>query len=350
MTVEELIESIDVDQNLDADKKAELAESVNRSLKEKIDESYRKGLKKGKEDVLTETVTQIKEAKEKAFKDGVEQTLTEMEQSIKEAEKLAHDSGIKTALDAAEGEASSYDKEVKAALLEFSEVLDRYLELTVQKSELDTTEKVTDQMTEALNDFLEEKVQDLIPESLIIDYDRAQRLEKVFNTFKNALVLEESDVQNKIKELNESALRDVERAKTTLIAESERRIAAEQKLAKTNATLLLVEKLEGLPSYERGILKKKFAGASYELINESFDKAYDNLKGNLDAKAEKNKVVISEALAMEAITEDEEQFVTKTQKTNTKQVIKESTVEPKANIDPAMARYVDVIERSTGRK
>lgn len=345
MTVEELIESIDVDQNLDADKKAELAESVNRSLKEKIEESYRKGLKKGKDEVLTETVTQIKEAKEKAFKDGVEQTLTEMEASIKEAEKLAHDSGIKTALDAAEGEASEYDKEVKAALLEFSDVLDKYLELTLNKSELDTTEKVTDQMTEALNDFLDEKVQDLIPESLIIDYDRAQRLEKVFNTFKQALVLEESDVQSKIKELNESALREVEKAKATLISESERRIAAEQKLARTNAALLLVEKLEGIPAYERGILKKKFAGASCELINESFDKAYDNVKGNLDAKAEKNKVVISES--MEAIMEsDEQEFVQKTQKTNTKQIVKESTAEQKPNISPEMAQYVSLIERS----
>lgn len=346
MTVEELIESIDVDQNLDADKKAELAESVNRSLKEKIEESYRKGLKKGKDEVLTETVTQIKEAKEKAFKDGVEQTLTEMEQSIKEAEKMAHDSGIKTALDAAEGEASEYDKEVKAALLEFSDVLDRYLELTLQNTELNTTEKVTDQMTEALNDFLDEKVQDLIPESLIIDYDRAQRLEKVFNTFKSALVLEESDVQSKIKELNESALREVEKAKSTLIAESERRIAAEQKLARTNAALLLVEKLEGIPAYERGILKKKFAGASCELINESFDKAYDNVKGNLDAKAEKNKVVVSES--MEAIMESDEEVVQKTQKTNTnKQLVKESAVEQKVSVSPEMARYADLITRST---
>lgn len=346
MTVEELIEAIDVDQNLDADKKAELAESVNRSLKEKIEESYRKGLKKGKEEVLSETVTQIKEAKEKAFKDGVEQTLTEMEASIKEAEKLAHDAGIKTALDAAEGEASEYDKEVKAALLEFSDVLDKYLELTLQKSELETTEKVTEQMTEALNDYLDEKIQDLIPESLIIDYDRAQRLEKVFNTFKQALVLEESDVQNKIKELNESALREVEKAKATLIAESERRIAAEQKLARTNAALLLVEKLEGIPAYERGILKKKFAGASCELINESFDKVYDTLKGNLDAKAEKNKVVISESV--EAIMESEEEFVQKTQKTNTKQVIKESTVATdKKAIDPVMAGYAELVNRST---
>lgn len=308
MDIKELIKSIDTEGVIDKDQMEALIKNAEDSILEKCNAARAEGKKEGKEEALKEADALVKEAEKCGYEKGVKATLAETEEVSKAAEKNGYEAGVKCSLDEAEKLAEEYDNEVKEAVKELAEAFDQYAETSVTDKVKEAEEAITDKVVESLDEYLKTYVKEVIPESIVIDYDRIQKLESKFQILKESLMIDDEVIQKKVDQLDESAMKEVEKAKKMLADEVQKRIVVEHKMEEQAAKLLLVEKLQDIPTYEKNILNRKFAGCTVKEINESFDDAYAKIKGDLINETEKSKVaqtVVTETEKKDLVTESE---------------------------------------------
>ena len=197
----------------------------------------------------------------------------------------------------------------------------------IKETEDETTEKVVESLDKYINTYISE----VIPESVVIDYDRIQQLEKTFSVLKESLLVTDIDVQKKMKQLDESTSAELEKTRKLLKEEVQKRIILENSVNSQESKNLLTEKLMDLPAYERKILKKKFSNSSAKEINESFDDALENIRKDLISECENSSV--NETVVTETIDSS---------KANDK------TSEVRAPVvDPMMAKYAELARRNS---
>jgi hypothetical protein len=331
MDIKELIKSIDTEGILDAETVDTLVKTAEESIAAKCALAKEEGKKEAKDEAVKEATAQIQEAEKTAYKKGVEATLTETEVIVKEAEKSGYEAGVKVALQEAEALANQYDEQVKEAVKELAETYDKYVDINTATKIKETEDAVTDKVVESLDNYLKTYINEVIPESIVVDYDRIQRLEKTFQVLKESLLITDPIVEAKVKELNESVTKDLAKAQEALKKEVQNRIIVENKMNEQEARLLLTEKLSDLPAYEKKILKNKFSSSTVKEINESFEDALTKIKDELILENEKSKVTET------IVTEAEEKVATVPAKTDT--VVTESKVQP---INSQMAKYAEL--------
>lgn len=333
MDIKDLIKAIDPEGILDKDQVAEVVKNAEESIADKVKNARDEGKAEGKKEAKDEAFKEIEEAKKCAYESAVSATLKETEELIKTAEKTGFEAGVTEALKQAESLAEEYDTQVQEAVKELAEAYDQYVDINTVKKIKETEEEVTDRVVESLDKYLVTYVKEVIPESVVIDYDRIQKLEKTFQVLKESLIITDADVQAKIKQLDESSAIELTKSREALKAEVQKRIVAESKMCDQEATILLNEKIVDLPIYEKNILKKKFSGKSVKEINESFDTELGRIHDELISETEKSKVVetvINESEIKEKLPKKEE-------------VVTESKNTPTANIQ--MARYAELAGR-----
>lgn len=334
MDIKELIKSIDTDGILDKETVDTLVATAEKSIADKCAAAKAEGKKEAKEESVKEAAAQAQEAEKTGYKKGVEATLSETEEIVKEAEKAGYEAGVKVALDEAEALANEYDTQVKEAIKELAEAYDKYVDINTATKVKETEDAVTDKVVESLDSYLKTYINEVIPESVVIDYDRIQRLEKTFQVLKESLLVTDAVVEAKVLELNESANKELKKTQEAFKKEVQARIIVESKMKDQEARILLTEKLSDLPAYEKKILKSKFTGATLREINESFDDTLAKIKNELITESDKAKVT--------------ETIVTEAEVKETKEVqmpvVAESTAKP-ATGGTLMAKYAELAGR-----
>jgi hypothetical protein len=334
MDIKDLIKAIDTDGILDKATVNELVEKAEQSICDKVKAAKEEGKAEGKKEAANEAEAKIQEAEKCGYKKGVEATLTETEDIIKEAEKSGYEAGVKAALDEAEVLATKYDDEIKEAVKELAEAYDEHVELNTEARIKKTEDEVKEKVVESLDNYLNTYISEVIPESVVIDYDRIQKLEKTFEVLKESLLIADPVVEAKVKELNESVNKELEKTQAALKKEVQSRIIVENKLNEQEARILLTEKLSDLPAYEKKILKRKFSGSTVREINESFDDALAKIKDELIAESTKSKVTET------IVTESDSATTDKSEKVD--EVVVESA---KPTLSPLMAKYAELAGR-----
>lgn len=280
-----ILESIDPDNILTAEVREQLSESAEALINQKLDEKT----------LALETELKAKfeaeqgAACEAAEKSGYDKAKTELDEEtdskISEAEKNGFEAGVKEAISKAEVAASEYDESLKTAVLKLGEILETYVNLLVDSSVKTTKETVENRVVEAVDSWMTSQINEMYPSDLIINYERMVKLETIFESLKDILVIEDSNVQKAVSKVQESANDELKKAKLVLEQESQRRIVAERKAEEATAKALLCEKLEDLPVYERDILKKRFESCGTKEINESFDAEHAKIKRTLQVES-----------------------------------------------------------------
>lgn len=332
MDIKDLIKAIDTEGVIDKEQMDVLVKNAEDSILAKCAEAKEAGKKEGKEEALKEAETLVKEAEKAGYEKGVKTALEEAEEVVKEAEKAGYEAGVKTALEEAEALADKYDQELQEAFKEFCEAQDEFVDKDMAVKVKETEDAVTDKVVESLDQYLTTYVKEVIPESVVIDYDRIQKLEKTFQVLKESLLVTDEDVQKKMKQLDESVSKELDKTRTALQAEVQKRIVVEHKLNEQDARILLNEKTKDLPAYEKKMLTKKFSGSSVKEINESFDDTLNKIKGDLITETEKTKVTET------VVTEAE----VKASKVKKEEVVTEAV---KDTVDPRMAQYANLASR-----
>lgn len=153
-----------------------------------------------------------------------------------------------------------------------------------------------------VNDYLDLYVESVLPKKTIVDYDRMRKLEKIHESLKDALLVTEDSVADKIEALEESYKAKVSKCETEVakmqvkLNESmKNELKMKKRLDAVKAVELLEAKTKDLPSFEARQVKKHLKEATAPEIEKNFEKTLESVrKGMKEADEEMEKTVESE--------------------------------------------------------
>lgn len=168
----------------------------------------------------------------------------------------------------------------------------------------------------AVNGYITSAVKEALPEKEIVNYDRLNKLESVFESLKDTLLVNDASVEAKRKELTESyaaETKDLTEKITQLEKKLNESMAREQstaaKLEQKNAKELLESKTKDLPLFEAQQVKRRLAGATCVEIEKNYKKLLESVREEMkEACKEEEKTLeeeISDIIAKESESKKE---------------------------------------------
>ena len=198
---------------------------------------------------------------------------------------------------------------------EYREVFESIMANTRRNAELasaiqDKITQVNEQkkMAAHVDGFLDLYVESVLPKKTIVDYDRMQKLERIHESLKDALVLSEDDVSEKKDALEQEykvkkskCETEVAKAKAELNESMKQARKLKAELDKAQAKLMLESKTKDLPSYEARKVKKQLKEATAPEIEKKFKKTLESVRKDMKSDDEDAAVneEIDEILAKE---------------------------------------------------
>lgn len=177
------------------------------------------------------------------------------------------------------------DKQYKQVFESFMQHQAENAELAARLQKKITSINEANKLARKVNNYLDLYVESVLPKKTIVDYDRMQKLEKIHESLKNMLVVDEDAVQQKKEELTESFNKD-KKALETRIAKLQAKLnesmAKTQKLNSKIDAFKAMELLESmtkdLPTFEARKMKKRFANATTTEIQKNFSKVLESVQ------------------------------------------------------------------------
>lgn len=171
------------------------------------------------------------------------------------------------------------------------------------------------QLAHAVDGYLETMVKESLPAKKIVDYDRLNKLESVFESLKDTLLVNDASVEEKRKELTESFEADrkeLDAKVASLTKKLNESIARERKLTASiesaKAKDLLAKKTKDLPLFEAQQIKRRLANATCEEIEKNYKKLLESVREEMkDACNEEEKTLeeeINDIIAKECSDSD----------------------------------------------
>ena len=181
-----------------------------------------------------------------------------------------------------------------------------------------------------VNNYLELYVESILPEKKIVDYDKMKKLEKIVESVRGTLLVNDDAVEAHKAKLDESFAKErgafetkIAKLQVKLNESMAKSLKLNNKIEQFKAIELLESKTKDLPTLEARQIKKRLAESTVEEIEENFDKVLKSVKREAEEEAAKE----------DAALEDEVKEIIKTGKTSEKKSTKKT--EKKAEEKPA---------------
>ena len=152
--------------------------------------------------------------------------------------------------------------------------------------------KVVEELSESVNGFLDEHVEEILPKKDIVDYERMQKLEQIHESLKNMLGVEIMNVEGGNKELVEGFEKekaDYSKKIEELQKKLDESVKENKKVSKIldslKAQVLLESKTKNLPEREAKLIKESFKGASSSEINMKFKTVLESVRESVEDQA-----------------------------------------------------------------
>ena len=152
--------------------------------------------------------------------------------------------------------------------------------------------KVVEELSESVNGFLDEHVEEILPKKDIVDYERMQKLEQIHESLKNMLGVEIMNVEGGNKELVENLekekteyskkIEDLQKKLDESVKENKK---VSKNLDSLKAQVLLESKTKNLPEREAKLIKESFKGASSSEINMKFKTVLESVRESVEDQA-----------------------------------------------------------------
>lgn len=169
---------------------------------------------------------------------------------------------------------------------EYKEVFENIMSAMQQNAELaskiqEKIARLDEQkiISNKVNDYLELYVESVLPNKSIVDYDRMHKLERIHESLRDALIISDDAVENKILQLEESFKLKKSKCETKIAkmqVKLNEAVSKNKKLKKHidsfKAAELLESKTKDLPTFEARRVRKALAEASTSEIEQKFDK------------------------------------------------------------------------------
>ena len=153
--------------------------------------------------------------------------------------------------------------------------------------------KVVEELSESVNGFLDEHVEEILPKKDIVDYERMQKLEQIHESLKNMLGVEIMNVEGGNKELVENLekekteyskkIEDLQKKLDESVKENKR---VSKNLDNLKAQVLLESKIKNLPEREAKLIKESFKGASSSEINMKFKTVLESVRESVEDQSQ----------------------------------------------------------------
>ena len=335
-TIEEtqkLVESVSV-ANLTEDEKKVVVEDVH----QKLTEAFEKAKAEGREAAVAEAKETLKQERMKSFNRGMKSAKTKIDEAVAEAEA----NGFEAGKEAAQKEAEENENEVSEELVAKLEELCKEFDIATRLVEIATHENTKEYFKEstkaAISEFVNRKVNESMPEKLVVDYDRLQQYQQLCESFKSMLVVNDQTVAEAAEQAKASIAEELNEAKASLKATQVSRIKAEQLCESLKAQNLLLKKVAKLPVREQKELLESFKDATVDQINENFESALMKLNHR---RGEEQKAVVNDVICESAKAKSEAETKETTEKVNESVQKVEESAKP-AGVDSYMARMAEV--------
>lgn len=152
--------------------------------------------------------------------------------------------------------------------------------------------KVVEELSESVNGFLDEHVEEILPKKDIVDYERMQKLEQIHESLKNMLGVEIMNVEGGNKELVEGFEKEkadyskkIEELQKKLDESVKENKKVSKNLDSLKAQVLLESKIKNLPEREAKLIKESFKGASSSEINMKFKTVLESVRESVEDQA-----------------------------------------------------------------
>ena len=153
--------------------------------------------------------------------------------------------------------------------------------------------KVVEELSESVNGFLDEHVEEILPKKDIVDYERMQKLEQIHESLKNMLGVEIMNVEGGNKELVENLEKekaDYSKKIEDLQKKLDESVKENKKVSKNldslKAQVLLESKIKNLPEREAKLIKESFKGASSSEINMKFKTVLESVRESVEDQSQ----------------------------------------------------------------
>lgn len=153
--------------------------------------------------------------------------------------------------------------------------------------------KVVEELSESVNGFLDEHVEEILPKKDIVDYERMQKLEQIHESLKNMLGVEIMNVEGGNKELVENLEKEkadyskkIEELQKKLDESVKENKKVSKNLDSLKAQVLLESKIKNLPEREANLIKESFKGASSSEINMKFKTVLESVRESVEDQAQ----------------------------------------------------------------
>ena len=153
--------------------------------------------------------------------------------------------------------------------------------------------KVVEELSESVNGFLDEHVEEILPKKDIVDYERMQKLEQIHESLKNMLGVEIMNVEGGNKELVENLekekteyskkIEDLQKKLDESVKENKK---VSKNLDNLKAQVLLESKIKNLPEREAKLIKESFKGASSSEINMKFKTVLESVRESVEDQSQ----------------------------------------------------------------
>lgn len=165
-----------------------------------------------------------------------------------------------------------------------------------------------------VNDYLDLYVESVLPKKTIVDYDRMQKLERIHESLKDVLLVNEDSIAEKKAQLDESFKHEKSKCETEV---AKMQVKLNESMAKTQelkrkidqfkALELLESKTKDLPTFEARAVKKRLAEATAPEIEKTFKKVLESVQAEAK-KAEEEAETTLESEIDKIVDSDEEQL------------------------------------------
>lgn len=158
-------------------------------------------------------------------------------------------------------------------------------------------------LAKSVDNYLDIVLERAMPKKRIVDYDRLNKLESVFESLKDTLLVNDASVEAKRKELTESFEAD-RKALDSKIASLQKRlnesISNERKLVaaaeKAKAKDLLAKKTKDLPLFEAQQIRRRLANSTCEEIEKNFKALLESVREEMKAACNEEEKTLEEEI------------------------------------------------------
>ena len=155
----------------------------------------------------------------------------------------------------------------------------------------------------AVDGYLDTVLESALPKQNIVDYDRLHKLESVFESLKDTLLVNDASVEAKRKELTESFeadRKDLDQKVASLEKKLNESIARERKLTASvesaKAKELLAKKTKDLPLFEAQQIKRRLANATCEEIEKNYKKLLESVREEMKEACKEEEKTLEEEI------------------------------------------------------